>query len=249
MIASINGINVNFQVFGEGPPVVLLHGWGDSGANWYQVAERLSKNYQVLLIDLPGFGESDSPQEPWGVEDYRSVVEGFVEELELDSPIVVGHSHGGKIACLYAGDRGACRALVLIAASGLDRRSLETTIRIYFYKTIKHLLGLLGSFGQQQLDKLRNRMGSQDYRQAGAMRATLVKVVNEKLFSAASSVKVPTLIIWGSEDKTLDMKQAKEFRRRIADSFIRILWGSSHHPHLDAPDELAVLIDEFCAAQ
>ena len=245
----INGLNVHFQVFGEGPPLLLLHGWGDSGSKWYVTAERLSEGRQVFLLDLPGFGGSDVPEEAWGVDDYRKVVEQFVSEMELDAPIVLGHSHGGKIACHFATAGNICSGLVLVASSGVDRRSFEKTLRIYLYKLMKQELLLCGKRGQKILDKLRNTMGSTDYRQAGSMRGTLVRVVNQKLFSILPSIRIPTLIVWGSEDTILDMKQAKIFRRLIPDSYIRVVWGSSHHPHLDAPVELAEIINEFVSAQ
>ncbi len=249
MVIDINGLNVHFQVFGAGEPLVLLHGWGDSGENWLSVAEQLSKQRQVFLVDLPGFGGSDAPEEAWGVEEYLDVVERFVSEMELEKPVVVGHSHGGKVACHFAAKNNPCAGLVLVASSGVDRRSLEKTMRIYFYKAMKHLLSLLGETGERLLEKLRNKMGSTDYQQAGSMRGTLIRVVNQKLFSLLPSIRVPTLIIWGSEDPILNISQSKLFRRLIPDSYIRVVWGASHHPHLDAPQELAGLIGEFCSAR
>ena len=249
MVIDIDGLNVHFQVFGSGQPLLLLHGWGDSGANWYGVAEELSVSHQVFLVDLPGFGGSDQPPETWGVEEYLQVVERFVAEMELENPIVVGHSHGGKVACHYAAKENPCAGLVLVASSGVDRRSIEKTTRIYLYKLLKQLLLLFGAAGERLLERLRDKMGSTDYRQAGSMRGTLVRVVNQKLFSLLPSIRVPTLIIWGSEDPILEMKQAKIFRRLIPDSYIRVVWGATHHPHLDAPQELAGMIGEFSSAR
>lgn len=247
MILTIDGLNVHFQAFGQGPPLVVLHGWGDSSANWYSVAERLSGRHQVFLLDLPGFGGSDEPAEPWGVEDYVGVVERFIEEMELDEPVFVGHSHGGKVACRYASKQNPCKGLVLIASSGVDRKTLDTVLKIYVYKAIKQILLRCGEPGERLLDALRGRVGSTDYRQAGAMRGTLVRVVNEKLFELLPSIQVPVLILWGSDDKTLAVKQAKIFRRLLPDAYIRILWGASHHPHIDAPEELAGYIEQFCS--
>ena len=112
-----------------------------------------------------------------------SRLERFVAELELKSPFVVGHSHGGKIACHFAAKNNPCAGLVLIGSSGVDRRSYSSTVKVYFYKAAKHLLRVIGTSGERLLEKLRNELGSRDYQEAGTMRATLVRVVNEKLFS------------------------------------------------------------------
>ncbi len=70
--------------------------------SWYAVAQRLANQYQVFLLDLPGFGGSDAPDTIWGVEEYSNIVKRFIKEMEIEKPILLGHSHGGKVACFLA---------------------------------------------------------------------------------------------------------------------------------------------------
>ena len=246
MILTIDEKDLHFQVFGEGPPLIVLHGWGDSGNSWIRVAQLLQNSFQVFLLDLPGCGYSDPPPRVWSVEDYEQLVIKFLAEMEIAKPIILGHSHGGKIAATYVANQHPAKQLILVSTSGLDSPSFEVRAKVLWFKTMKRALLMCGDWGKAKIEELRNKMGSRDYREAGLMRDTMVKVVNQKLFTTVPRIALPTLILWGSEDKTLDMSQAKIFRKLIPGSVIRILWGSSHHPHLDAPDELAERVLEFC---
>jgi len=247
----VNNLNINFQVYGNGLPLIILPGWGDRSDNWYAVAQLLASHCQVFVLDLPGFGVSDAPQTTWGIDDYKNIVKGFIEQMEIDKPILLGHSHGGKVACTIAaeGQINYCRALILVSSSGVDIPSLIVKSKILWFKTIKLLVRPLGQYGEKIIDYYRGKLGSRDYQEAGSLRATMVKVVNYKVFPLLPKINVPTLIIWGSDDKTLSVKQAKIFEKLIKGSYIRLIWGGGHHPHLSNPQELADLSGEFLAEQ
>lgn len=246
MILSVNDLQVNFQVFGSGQPLIVLHGWGDSGSSWGDVAQKLSARFQVFLIDLPGFGASQAPPITWAVEQYREIIEQFIKEMEIEDPILLGHSHGGKIACELVAHGLSAKGVVLVASSGVDTPGIEVRIKVWFFKTCKWFLARCGGWGKKRLEQLRSKLGSRDYQEAGSLRETMVRVVNHKLFATLPKIKIPTLIIWGSEDSTLPMEQAKIFRAAIAGSYIRILWDATHHPHLEQPEELAEMVEDFC---
>ncbi len=245
MQVSVNNLNINFQVYGSGLPIVVLHGWGDRSDSWYTFAQDLSDKYQVLLVDLPGFGGSDSPPCVWGVEDYAQIINGFIKELDIEKPVLLGHSHGGRIISKLAIQNDNCRALVLVASGGVDMPSLKVRLKILWFKTMKILVRPLGKRGEDILDNYRKKLGSRDYQEAGPLRATMVKVVNYKLFDILPKLNIPTLIVWGSEDKTLSFEQSKIFQKLIADSYIKIIWGGGHHLHIDAPLELAEIVKDF----
>jgi len=247
MQITIDNLNINFQVYGSGQAIVVLHGWGDRSDNWYAFAQSLSSKYQVFLIDLPGFGGSDKPPVPWGVEDYSRVIIKFIQELEIENPVLLGHSHGGRIICAIANETDLCRALILVSSGGVDMPSLSVRVKILWFKTIKLLVRPLGKKGEEILDNYRKKLGSRDYQDAGPMRATMVKVVNYKLFKLLPKINIPTLIVWGSEDKTLSFEQSKIFEKLIPGSYIRIIWGGSHHLNLDSSQELTEIVEDFLA--
>jgi len=246
MQVQVNDLNINFQVYGSGKPLIIIPGWRDRSDNWYTVAQLLSNRFQVFVLDLPGFGVSDAPETTWDIEDYKNIVKGFMTQMDIEKPILLGHSHGGKISSIIASE-GGCSGIILVSSSGVDIPSLTVKAKILWFKTIKLLVRPFGKHGEKILNYYRNKLGSRDYQEAGTLRATMVKVVNYKLFSLLPKIKIPAVIIWGSDDKTLPVKQAKIFEKLIKGSYIKLIWGAGHHPHITNPQELADIAGEFLA--
>ena len=94
---SIDGLNINYICKGEGEPVVLLHGWGSNITLFNAAIDLLSVKYQVIAFDMPGFGESDEPKEPWCVDDYVDFVLKFLSEYQFEKITFLGHSFGGRV--------------------------------------------------------------------------------------------------------------------------------------------------------
>src|SRR4051812_17635719 len=111
----------NYQLSGKGKLVLLLHGWGDSAEGLGDLAKRLSRHYQVLVADLPGFGATQAPRDIWDLDNYAEFIESLLIKLELKQPYaVIGHSNGGALA-IRAISLGRLKPqkLVLLAASGV----------------------------------------------------------------------------------------------------------------------------------
>lgn len=120
--------------------------------------------------------------------------------------------------------------LCIIAGAGLPRR--RTTLekarvgsKVYTYKTLKTLAPLLGI----DTDKLRDRFGSADYRNAGAMRAVLTRVVNEDLSDVARQVRCPVQLIYGSADTETPPELGERLAKLIPDARLAILDGLDHY--------------------
>ena len=118
---TLNGTKVQYKVSGEGRAVILLHGWGCNIATMAPIETILSPHFKVYTIDFPGFGGSDVPSQVWGVEEYTSMLEKFVSELQIEQPILIGHSFGGRVSILY-GSRNATHKIVLVDAAGAKPR-------------------------------------------------------------------------------------------------------------------------------
>jgi len=98
----INGIKVNYKIAGEGPAILVLHGWGGSSDSWLAFQGILAeKGYKVVVLDFPGFGKSVTPPQPWNLDDYTSFVLDFAEKLGLEQFFLVGHSFGGRISIKF----------------------------------------------------------------------------------------------------------------------------------------------------
>ena len=104
MIKKIKNININYVMYGDKnkDTIVLLHGWGQNIEMMKPIGEPLSKDYNVLILDLPGHGLSEEPEYPWEFTEFVDCVKKLLEELKINNPIMMGHSFGGKISLLFA---------------------------------------------------------------------------------------------------------------------------------------------------
>lgn len=90
-----NGASFHVAVSGEGPPLLLLHGWPETWLTWDRLIERLSPHYTLYAPDLRGFGDSDKPDGPFASKDHAKDIEVLLDALDLDKVGVVGHDVGG----------------------------------------------------------------------------------------------------------------------------------------------------------
>ena len=97
MNIKIKGLNVEYLCEGEGEAVVLLHGWGSNKELYKGIISVVSQKYMALAPDLPGFGASEEPKEPWSVGDYADFVIELLERLNIKKAVFIGHSYGGRV--------------------------------------------------------------------------------------------------------------------------------------------------------
>ena len=93
---------VNYETRGSGESVIMLHGWNADTSIYESIVNMLKKKYLIYIIDLPGFGESMIPSIPYTLDDYVDFIHTFISDLNIDNPILIGHSFGGRIAIRYA---------------------------------------------------------------------------------------------------------------------------------------------------
>lgn len=99
--------------------------------------------FQSIQHRLPRFGKSQEPPYVWGIEEYTQAVEHFFKSEQIDNPILLGHSFGGRVGILLA-SRNKVKKLILVDAAGIKpRRSLAYYFKVYTYKIIKHALPVL----------------------------------------------------------------------------------------------------------
>src|SRR5437868_5157539 len=120
----IDGLLTQYALSGKGKLVVLLHGWGDDSRTFATLQLELAKKYQVLAVDLPGFGGTQPPQDVWGLDEYAAFVQVILTKLNLGHTYaLIGHSNGGAVA-IRAVALGLLKPqkLILLAASGIRDR-------------------------------------------------------------------------------------------------------------------------------
>jgi pimeloyl-ACP methyl ester carboxylesterase len=244
---TVLGLRTRYLVRGSGPPVLVLHGWGASIEAVYPIVTGLAPVATVYALDLPGSGESELPPQPWGVEDYQMFVVAFMDALAIEQPTIVGHSNGGRIAIRMAGTEPArAGRLVLVDSAGIrPKRTLRWYRRVGMAKVGKYAARFLGPPGERLRSLLVGRAGSADYLAAGAMRPTLVKLVNADLRPYMPQIGVPTLLVWGSEDSDTPLSVGREMERLIPDAGLVVLDGAGHYSYLDQPVRFARIVSHF----
>ena len=244
----INGLNFHYTVEGSGSPVILMHGWGCNLTTLASVEKVAVENHTVYNVDFPGFGLSQEPSEVWGVEKYTQLIEELVKVENIENPILLGHSFGGRVGILYS-SRNQVKKLILVDAAGVKpRRSLKYYLKVYSFKISKRLMPLIyGKEGaQKRIEEARAKRGSSDYNNATPMmRAILSKVVNEDLKYCMSQIKAPTLLIWGENDTATPLRDAQTMEKLIPDAGLVSFPGCGHYSFLDNPIQFAAVLRSF----
>jgi pimeloyl-ACP methyl ester carboxylesterase len=246
---TVLGLRTRYLVRGAGAPVLVLHGWGASIETVYPIVSGLAPVAAVYALDLPGFGQSALPPEPWGVQEYQAFLAVFMDALKIDSPTIVAHSNGGRIAIrMAATEAPRASRLVLVDSAGIrPKRTLRWYRRVGMAKVGKYAARFLGSPGERLRTALVGRAGSADYLAAGPMQPTLVKLVNADLRPYLPAIKAPTLLVWGSEDADTPVAAGQEMERTIPDAGLVVLEGAGHYSYLDQPARFARIVTHFIA--
>lgn len=248
MHIDIDGLNINYIDEGKGRHVLLLHGWGGSIQTMMPIFNILKEKFRVVALDLPGFGNSDIPKEPWNSYDYAECINKFIEKLNLNEIILFGHSHGGRISIVLASKYNFVKKLILIDSAGIiPKRKAKYYIKVYWFKMLKKIyLTFPLKNKQEKLDKFYKKFGSRDYRDAeGVMRQTMVKVINDNLLRLLSDIKAPTLLIWGENDEDTPLYMGEMMEKEIPDSGLVILKGAGHYSYIDNYEQFRAIINVF----
>jgi pimeloyl-ACP methyl ester carboxylesterase len=236
-----------------GPPLVLLHGWGQSAAGLLPLGKLLSRTHSVYLVDLPGFGQSPRPEEDWDTVAYAAHLRTHLLGMGLERVHLLGHSFGGRVSLRLASAHPEMVAgLILMDAAGLPaRRSLKKRVRMQYVRLLGKLARLVDGLLKTSLtEAFRQRYGSSDYKAAGALRGILVKTVNEDQTEQARSITSPTLLVWGERDEQTPVEMAERFQALVRNTRLVVLPGRGHFPYLlsdgtPAPEQCAHHILQF----
>jgi pimeloyl-ACP methyl ester carboxylesterase len=229
-LLNIDGLCVTYYVIGQGKPLLFLHGGRVRALTFKKTLEELSKDYMVIAPDIPGYGDSSTPDKVWSYEDYGKYFNTFLKELNLKNVTVVGYSMGGGIALNLAGHSSLVKRLVLVdsAGTGLKPKSkhlLGDIRRLFFYVSHPQYLAILAtllrsylqftrkhSHDRQHINKIRKHCSQKDYEQV------------------IKNIKVPTKVLWAEGDKDIPIAQSKKLLRLIEGSSITTVKGNHDWP-------------------
>lgn len=241
MYKVIEDINVHYVDYGvkEKPTIVLLHGWGQNIEMMRPIVCGYENRYRIVILDLPGFGESEEPFEGWTVYDYAVFLNCFLKSLEIENPILVGHSFGGKIALVYA-SKYITSKMVLFACP-FCKKYQKLPLKSRVYKVMKRIPGI-----RLFAPYLKTRIGSTDYRNASdIMRGILVSTVNTEIYEDLPFVSCPTLLIWGTKDEAVPIEKARELEQQLPNAGLVVYENATHYAYLEHLSEVRIVMDYF----
>lgn len=246
------GININYQIFGEGKPLLLLHGWMACIEAMAPIYRFFSNTRKVVVLDFPGQGgKSDSLKEIWGVPEYAEMVHEFMKELQIEGADVIGHSFGGRVIIYLASKyENLFDKIILTDAAGIKpKRTFKNRVKVFSYKFAKHALKIFSTKEnyEKRLDKLRKKYSSSDYAQLSSniMRETFKNVINLDLTDRLSKITRPTLLVWGEKDLDTPLYMAKIMENKIKDSGIVVIKDAGHFSYLDNQSQYLKVAEVF----
>ena len=237
----MNNLKVNYEFTDNKSDItlILLHGWGQNIEMMKPIGDKYKDNFNILILDLPGFGKSEEPPFSWTIDDYVELVHDFVKKLKLKKIALIGHSFGGRVSLLYA-SKYKCDKLICLASPYCPEVT-KLPLKNRIYKKLKKIpvLNIVAKL-------LQKNVGSSDYRNASeVMRGVLVKAVNYDLTEFVKKIECPTLLVWGDLDTAVPYKRAYELQNLIKDSGVVLYNGATHYAYLERLPELIVVLDNF----
>lgn len=225
--------------------VVFLHGWRSNSRIWEPIYQNLQgRGFALYGLDLPGFGGSAAPTDPWTLRNYAALVSRFIERLELKNVCLVGHSFGGRVAVKTAAESPqVLEKLVLVDSGGFRPHVVRRGIVMFLAKFLKP------AFALPLLRRLRpfvyHILGADDYLATPELKSTFLNVINENVENVAAQVSQPTLIVWGEKDEETPLSFAQALHQKIPHSNIQIFATAGHFSFLDEPEEFSELLIKF----
>lgn len=255
-------MSIYSETHGRGKPVVLIHGWGMSGNVWETVAEKLSRHYRVIILDLPGYGRSAHYVLP------QYSLQSLADELVSLVPqgaAVLGWSLGGMIAMQMAlRYPNAFDQLILVATSpqfqrtqdwphAMDTHTLENfanELGTSYKVTIQQFLAIqaLGSaHAREEIRLLRGKVFRDGEPDKTALRESLNILQTANLRDQVHAIDMDTLIIGGERDRLVPMAALNVLAQSIEHAELHIIKGASHAPFISHQEQFIQALQEFLA--
>jgi len=252
---TVFGQSIHYFDMGSGPVVVLLHGLGSRKEDWVPVLEPMAQKYRLLVPDQIGFGRSDKPLLDYSVQTYVDFLNEFLRQLKVEKVSLVGESLGGWIAALYVAEIGGgahlipVEKLVLVDAAGLKQ---DTPIPDLNPSSLVAMRGVMEAVfydtswvNEDALRKIfTDKLAVHD---GYTVRSFLGNPTREKerLDDRLASIRVPTLVTWGKQDKLLPIASGEHYAAGIAGAKMISFEKCGHVPPIEKTEEFLAAVMAF----
>ena len=268
---TVRGVKLRYRPAGKGEPILLLHGLGASLEQWEWSQPGLSSRHEVVALDLPGFGRSQSPpRDQFDLDHMVNLLGEFIDAMGWQSATVIGNSMGGLLAISMALNlEGRVSRLVLTGSAGLGR-DLGWPLRVAWLPCLGEAilpfmkLRPLVHYSLRRLfsdpSRLPNRMVdvSADNYKRRSIRSNFLRAIRIGVSLSGQrdsinfrdqldKIRVPTLLIWGREDGVMPLEHGKIAHQLIAGSKLTVIDDCGHVPQIEHPGRFVDEVEHFLA--
>jgi len=251
---TLDGLRIAYRVAGQGPDVLLIHGWVSSSRMWSLMMDALSAHFRCWAIDLPGFADSDKPDASWySIENYERLINTFADQFGLARFDLIGHSMGGMIALRFAA-RQPTRVRRLIAINPVVTGRVYWDLRLLVKSPLRHSMLALGRWFWpiassdllRRHKSLHARRMSIEWNQATPESAISAAraISHHDLTPLLPHITAPTLVIIGKRDLTAPNAEGRFAAKKIPEARVEEL-SAGHLPTDDVPQQTHALVSEF----
>lgn len=266
----LHGHDVAYRRAGKGPALLLLHGIAGSSETWLPAMRLLRRDFEVLAPDFLGHGESAKPRGDYSLGNHAAVMRDLLHLLNIERATVVGQSFGGGVAMQFAYQfPERCERLVLVDAGGLGRE-VSWMLRLMTLPASEYVMPVIFSrWVQSAGDAMFSFIRARGFRHDRAQEVwrsyvSLIDPVNRAAFvrtmrsvidpggQAVSAMdrlylaaRMPTLIVWGKEDRIIPLVHAYQAHEAIPNSRLEVMEGVGHYPHVEDPHGFVEILRDF----
>ena len=255
----VNGIDLNYEIHGQGRPLLLIHGLGSSCRDWEKQLTVFSRYYQVITFDLRGHGQTEKPPGPYSMSLFAKDAAELVKALGISPAHVIGISLGGMITFQLALDHPELVMSVVIVNAGTEvvARTLKDHWQVFFRFAIVYLLGMrkMGEVLSKRLFPLDEQAGLREIfvkrwgeNDTRAYLETLRAIVGWSVTEHVHTINVPTLVVTADHDYT-PVSEKELFVAKMPLAELAVVQNSRHATPVDSPEEFNQIVLEFLSRQ
>ena len=256
--ADVNGRSLAYVRAGDGPALVLLHGFTHDSRVWRPQLESLSDQFTVIAWDAPGAGQSADPPETFEIGDWSDCLAGFLDVLGVQRAHIVGLSWGGLLAQEFY-RRHSTRVLSLVLADTyagwkgslpepIPEERLAACLRDASLPPGEFVPRWLpGMFSQSPTQEVREELARimSDFHPIG-FRLMATALANADTRDLLPTIGVPTLLVWGDQDARSPLTVAHQMRDAIPGARLAVISGAGHVSNLERPAQFGAEVRDFC---
>ena len=269
---NINGIKICYEIFGDGYPVFLLHGFGAKKEYWIAQVSELSKKFKVITLDLRGNGKSDRPNVPYTMDLFVIDLKEFMNFLQIERAHLIGHSLGGAVVQNFALNYNEkVNKIILICSfpdlpmdlNGLEayKKSQMTALEarlsdpikgFYIKMKIRFSRDFFKLMKEEPKKKFHGLFSTEDLMKSENTNPITPQDINNlanaiithKVLNRLQEVKNETLIIAGDKDRIVSRVASDQIHEKIPNSILEVLSGG-HFINLEKAPEVNQIILDF----